>query len=78
MKIFILLSLIAATFAYPKCPENQYYDVCGSDCPLTCDNFNTPEEECDRMCNRGCHCEEGYLKTDRNRCVKPEDCPSHK
>jgi hypothetical protein len=28
------------------------------------------------MCNPGCHCDEGYVKTNDGRCVKPEQCSS--
>jgi len=77
MKVFILLSLIAGALAVLDCPVNQHYESCGTACPLTCDNHNDPPFACILMCNPGCHCDDGYVKTKSGSCVKPESCNSN-
>ncbi|KFM65461.1 Histone-lysine N-methyltransferase SETMAR, partial [Stegodyphus mimosarum] len=56
------------------CPENQHYTSCGTACLLTCENYRDPPTACILICNPGCHCNEGYVKTDDGRCVMPENC----
>ncbi|KAG8181902.1 hypothetical protein JTE90_026060 [Oedothorax gibbosus] len=74
MKVFILLSLVAGALAVLDCPVHQHYESCGTACPLTCDNHNDPPQACILMCNPGCHCDPGYVKTKSGSCVKPESC----
>ncbi|KFM75509.1 Papilin, partial [Stegodyphus mimosarum] len=76
MKVFVLLSIIAIAFADRTCPENQHYESCGTACPLTCKNYENPPKICVLMCVSGCFCDEGYVKTEDGRCVKPEECPA--
>ncbi|KFM75510.1 Tissue factor pathway inhibitor, partial [Stegodyphus mimosarum] len=75
MKVFILLSIIALAIADLTCPKNQHYETCGSACPLTCKNYKNPPKVCVLMCVSGCFCDKGYLKTDDDQCVKPDECP---
>ncbi|XP_035221980.1 papilin-like isoform X2 [Stegodyphus dumicola] len=74
MKVIILLTSFAAAFADGACPENQHYSSCGTACPLTCENYRDPPTACILRCNAGCHCNEGYVKTDDGHCVMPENC----
>ncbi|GFU13365.1 papilin [Nephila pilipes] len=76
MKFFVFLTLVAGAFALRECPENSHYESCGTACPLTCDNYQNPPKFCVLMCNPGCHCDPGYVKTEDGSCVLPEECPS--
>ncbi|CAG2106793.1 unnamed protein product [Medioppia subpectinata] len=44
----------------PKC-ANGYYSTCGSNCPITCENYNNPPTFCDFVCRVGCVCNKGYV-----------------
>ncbi|GFU13369.1 carboxypeptidase inhibitor SmCI [Nephila pilipes] len=58
-----------------RCSENQHFESCGTDCPLTCDNYNNPPLICNLMCVARCFCDDGYVEKTMGECVKPEDCP---
>ncbi|XP_054711275.1 papilin-like [Uloborus diversus] len=60
----------------PSCPSNAHYEECGTSCPLTCENYANPPHICNLMCNTGCFCDEGYVKTHDGKCVKPSQCPA--
>ncbi|GFQ81131.1 papilin [Trichonephila clavata] len=77
MKAFIGLLLFAVAYARQaiRCPENQHFDSCGTDCPLTCDNYETPPIICNLMCVARCFCDDGYVENSLGECVRPEDCP---
>ncbi|GFW45573.1 tissue factor pathway inhibitor [Trichonephila clavipes] len=77
MKFFVFLALVAGAFALQECPENSHYESCGTACPLTCKNFKNPPKFCVLMCNPGCHCDPGYVKSDDGSCVLPEECSSN-
>lgn len=55
--------------------EREFYNHCGTVCPLTCDNYQNPPG-CPKICKSGCFCEEGYVRDENWNCVKPETCPS--
>ncbi|GIY83333.1 papilin [Caerostris extrusa] len=57
------------------CPPNSKYQPCGTACPRTCENYKNPPKACVLMCNPGCHCDEGYVKTKDGKCVLPQNCP---
>ncbi|GFR11833.1 tissue factor pathway inhibitor [Trichonephila clavata] len=77
MKLFVFLALVAGAFALQECPENSHYESCGTACPLTCKNYKSPPKFCVLMCNPGCHCDSGYVKSDDGSCVLPEECSSN-
>ena len=52
--------------------ENQFYNKCGTKCPLTC-TYPKPRV-CVKMCNPGCACKDGYIWKNNNKCVRPEEC----
>ncbi|KAF8763280.1 Kunitz-type protease inhibitor 2 like protein [Argiope bruennichi] len=56
------------------CDENEHFESCGTACPLTCDNHEDPPEFCVLMCVRGCHCDEGFVRSRQGRCVRPQEC----
>nr|XP_021001043.2 papilin isoform X2 [Parasteatoda tepidariorum] len=58
-----------------ECPENSKFVLCGTACPLTCDNFRNPPTECNRICYSGCECDEGYVRAENGSCILPENCP---
>ncbi|XP_012544322.3 von Willebrand factor [Bombyx mori] len=54
-----------------NCGPYQVYKKCGT-CDKTCSN---PNPVCNQACQRGCFCQEGYVKSVHGSCVKQEDCP---
>ncbi|GFW45563.1 putative serine proteinase inhibitor [Trichonephila clavipes] len=76
MMFLILFALVAGALAFPECPANSHYESCGTACPLTCDNYINPPKVCVLRCDPGCHCDEGYVKTEEGSCVLPEECSS--
>ncbi|XP_055938654.1 actinia tenebrosa protease inhibitors-like [Argiope bruennichi] len=79
MKFLVLFVLVAGAFASAEdCPLNSHYEECGTACPLTCDNYENPPRACVLMCVSGCFCDEGYVKTEDGKCVKPERCAAEK
>ena len=59
----------------PKCPENSYWNTCGSNCEQTCANKPV---KCTRQCIEKCSCNKGYIyDEDLNICVLPYQCPNH-
>ncbi|GIY61357.1 papilin [Caerostris darwini] len=77
MKLLVLFALVAGAVAFldEDCPPNSKYQSCGTACPLTCENHKNPPKACVLMCNPGCHCDEGYVKTKDGKCVLPQNCP---
>lgn len=55
-----------------SCGNNQYYTLCGTACPKTCDNMKI--EMCTSQCVAGCFCEEPFVKDDAGTCVHPLEC----
>ncbi|XP_035824040.1 SCO-spondin-like [Aplysia californica] len=61
-------------FIKPLCPANMEYNACPSNCPLTCENMDSPST-CDvSTCTPGCACIDGYV-LDGDKCVKESMCP---
>uniref|UniRef100_A0A182RDI8 TIL domain-containing protein n=1 Tax=Anopheles funestus TaxID=62324 RepID=A0A182RDI8_ANOFN len=61
---------------YPTvtCGENEEYQHCGTACPLTCANMDTIQS-CTKQCVVGCFCKEGYVRNDKNKCIRRCLCP---
>ncbi|RWS23502.1 inducible metalloproteinase inhibitor protein-like protein [Leptotrombidium deliense] len=56
-----------------ECGSNEVYLKCGTSCPKSCNNLDPLV--CDRRCNNGCFCKDGYvLYFDGITCVLPEKC----
>ncbi|KAL2832523.1 trypsin inhibitor-like protein [Aspergillus cavernicola] len=72
MKLLIILAAVIATAT--ACGENEYYTECGTACPVTCANYETPPEVCITLCVAGCFCEEGLYWNSTGTCVAVEDC----
>ena len=45
------------TCSQPICPENSYFDECGSGCENTCDGQNCGNAK------EGCYCNEGMVRS---------------
>ncbi|XP_031722449.1 IgGFc-binding protein-like [Anarrhichthys ocellatus] len=56
----------------PKCPENSRYEFCGSGCPATCANPNTPTT-CNATCVETCVCNDGFMLS-ATKCVPQAQC----
>ncbi len=56
------------------CPVNSVYTTCGTACPLTCENRNSPPQMCTMQCKIGCECSSGYVKKKDGSCCLPKDC----
>lgn len=64
-----------------QCPWNSHYEICGSQCPNTCDNLEAEAGTCIESCFEGCVCDPGYVKEfegENARCVPIENCPMEK
>ncbi|KAJ1132125.1 hypothetical protein NDU88_010454 [Pleurodeles waltl] len=59
-----------------SCGSNSSYQACGTDCPLTCDNYDNPLQMCTEQCVVGCFCDEGYVfeSATCKRCMPQSDC----
>ncbi|XP_035679036.1 IgGFc-binding protein-like [Branchiostoma floridae] len=55
-----------------ECPANSTYSNCTSPCPATCLDPTAPDQ-CDRSCEEGCECNEGFLLSGQD-CVLEEQC----
>ena len=56
---------------------NEEFKTCGSVCATkTCDNPTLEGIVCNRKCDIGCFCREGFLKnTLTGKCIPPTECP---
>lgn len=55
--------------------DTEHYNECGTACPLTCKNVNSPPQLCTDQCVPGCFCNKGLVRRDDGKCVKPAECP---
>uniref|UniRef100_A0A8C5QJV0 Uncharacterized protein n=1 Tax=Leptobrachium leishanense TaxID=445787 RepID=A0A8C5QJV0_9ANUR len=60
------------TFCPISCPGRSQYRSCGSGCPTTCYNSQSPTL-CNSQSLEGCFCDEGYVLSG-DRCVPEIDC----
>jgi hypothetical protein len=57
----------------PKCPDNEFFNPCGSACAPTCANPD-PSPICTKNCVVGCFCKEGHLRDASGVCVPHTKC----
>nr|XP_056702382.1 IgGFc-binding protein-like [Euleptes europaea] len=62
----------ATTFCRPDCPANSHYEVCASNCPVTCRSL-FDQTVCNAMCHEGCECDTGFVLSS-DRCVPISQC----
>ena len=55
-----------------NCTGGKKWQECGTACPLTCDNYDTPLA-CTQQCVEGCFCPEGKIELD-GACVESSMC----
>lgn len=54
---------------------NEEFEICGTSCPLSCENLKNPPIFCTEECAIGCACKEGFIRdTKTGNCVPPENC----
>ena len=58
----------------PTCTNGKLFETCGTACPLTCDNYQSPPFACPAVCVMGCFCPHGLVELG-NTCVPPTSCP---
>lgn len=58
--------------AVPQCQKNSHYEFCGSGCPATCANPNTPAK-CNATCVERCVCDDGFVLSG-TKCVPKAQC----
>ncbi|XP_023213510.1 mucin-6-like [Centruroides sculpturatus] len=51
----------------------EEYQFCGTDCPLTCENYKSPPT-CTAVCKSGCFCKKGLVRDMDGDCVLPKHC----
>uniref|UniRef100_H2ZW79 VWFD domain-containing protein n=1 Tax=Latimeria chalumnae TaxID=7897 RepID=H2ZW79_LATCH len=61
-----------ATFCALHCGPNSHYEHCGTACPATCVNPNSPST-CSLTCVEGCSCDSGYVLYN-DKCVPRSLC----
>ncbi|KHJ89305.1 trypsin Inhibitor like cysteine rich domain protein [Oesophagostomum dentatum] len=62
------LTTTFAHYAKHSCGSNEIYVTCGSGCEATCQN--PKPTVCTVQCVNGCRCKTGYVRNDKNECVK--------
>ncbi|XP_053611059.1 serine protease inhibitor swm-1-like [Plodia interpunctella] len=61
-----------------KCPaeqcfnQNEVYDICNANCEASCAD---PEPICTKLCQGGCVCASGLLRSESGDCVSVDKCP---
>lgn len=57
-----------------RCPQNQTFDKCGSDCGHRCSDLDQ-SPVCKNTCKRGCFCSTEFFRDDyTGRCILPNEC----
>ncbi|XP_075462310.1 zonadhesin-like isoform X2 [Ascaphus truei] len=76
VKALPFLPVKGKTTQPPSCPYNMHYDMCGTACPLTCDNYREPLI-CTKDCKTGCFCNDGFVQLSNGSsiCVEKNQCP---
>ncbi|KAK2575925.1 hypothetical protein KPH14_007288 [Odynerus spinipes] len=75
--LVVFVALVVCVTCWPAdnkkdCPENSYWNDCGSLCEGTCEIPETTT--CPTVCVEHCTCMRGYL-WNGEKCVLPEQCP---
>jgi hypothetical protein len=58
----------------PVCKADEVYSVCGTACPLTCDNMDNPPP-CIKKCVAGCFCKPDLVLDANKKCILASSCP---
>jgi len=58
----------------PKCGLNEVYSECGVTCGYRCSDINK-NIDCPLQCQKGCFCNEGFLRDSNGVCIARKDCP---
>ncbi|KAF9287787.1 hypothetical protein BGZ68_001258 [Mortierella alpina] len=67
-------TLIALVSAQADCGKNEFYNDCGSSCPVTCENINSAPAFCTLNCVPGCFCTPGLVRRKDGQCVQESQC----
>ncbi|XP_054854868.1 IgGFc-binding protein-like [Eublepharis macularius] len=62
----------STSFCRPDCPANSHYEVCASNCPVTCRSL-FDQTVCTTQCHEGCECNRGFVLSG-DRCVPISQC----
>ncbi|KAF9956899.1 hypothetical protein BGZ72_002370 [Mortierella alpina] len=79
-KGLVLAVIIASTMltamasGQRDCGKNEFFNDCGSSCPVTCENINNPPAACAWNCVVGCFCEAGLIRRKDGQCVRESEC----
>ncbi|KAL8220201.1 UNVERIFIED_CONTAM: hypothetical protein K2H54_040489 [Gekko kuhli] len=60
------------SFCRPDCPANSHYEICASNCPVTCRSL-FDQTACNDMCHEGCECDAGFVLSG-DGCVPVSQC----
>ncbi|GBO13487.1 hypothetical protein AVEN_22619-1, partial [Araneus ventricosus] len=55
------------------CPPNEKFSDCGPSCQKSCDTIKNPPKSCATVCDKGCFCNEGFIREFDNRNFLPGD-----
>ena len=58
-----------------RCVNGKLFEMCGTACPLTCENYRNQPLVCPAVCVEGCFCPHGLVETSDGQCVPPVACP---
>lgn len=72
MEICLTVFLISPCLPGPDCPANSHYEICGSNCPVTCRGL-FDQTVCSSTCHEGCECNAGFVLS-CDRCVPVSQC----
>ena len=73
---FFVSLLLFLSVSLSACPNGKVYTTCGTMCPLTCENKDSPPQICPDVCKIGCVCPSGMVEHNGG-CVAPESCPTN-
>ncbi|XP_014238870.1 chymotrypsin-elastase inhibitor ixodidin-like [Trichogramma pretiosum] len=76
----LLVAAVCACYAQAadpiRCPAGSHYSRCGTICPRTCRNPTGPTCQAISCPDKPtCYCNNGYVKNNQGRCVRPSQCP---
>ena len=77
MVSFINNAAVTTTMSPPveePCINGKLFEMCGTACPLTCDNYRNPPTGCIDECVQGCFCPHGLVELGA-MCVPSTSCP---